>query len=313
MIQYLNVFFYDIYPYLCGTVFLVGSWLRYDYGQYTWRASSSQMLDKRGMVLWSNLFHIGILGIFFGHLFGMLTPHWVYSWFLPMSQKQLMAMILGGVCGVLTLVGGIGLLMRRLTNPRIRATSTTADILILCILLIQCALGLTTIPFSAQHPDGSEMLKLWTGRRRVVTFPARLGASGRCRMDLRVHLVLGMTIFLIFPFTPPGSRLERAGGVFHPALPGGTLPALSAGGCYHSSLPVARTRPSRQVRVSYRTTPAPGLCRVAAVALPGLQGPSQAQTSQARASAAPPGMGRFTFRLPDGYRTPPSPPPAPLR
>lgn len=122
------------------------------------------------MVLWSNLFHIGILGIFFGHLFGMLTPHWVYSWFLPMSQKQLMAMILGGICGVLTLVGGIGLLMRRLTNPRIRATSTTADILILCILLIQCALGLTTIPFSAQHPDGSEMLKLVDWAQAVVTF-----------------------------------------------------------------------------------------------------------------------------------------------
>lgn len=66
MIQYLNVFFYDIYPYICATVFFLGSWLRYDYGQYTWRASSSQMLDKRGMVIWSNLFHIGILGIFFG-------------------------------------------------------------------------------------------------------------------------------------------------------------------------------------------------------------------------------------------------------
>ncbi|EMN0241485.1 TPA: respiratory nitrate reductase subunit gamma [Klebsiella pneumoniae] len=202
MIQYLNVFFYDIYPYLCGTVFLVGSWLRYDYGQYTWRASSSQMLDKRGMVLWSNLFHIGILGIFFGHLFGMLTPHWVYSWFLPMSQKQLMAMILGGICGVLTLVGGIGLLMRRLTNPRIRATSTTADILILCILLIQCALGLTTIPFSAQHPDGSEMLKLVDWAQAVVTFHG--GASAHLdgvAWIYRVHLVLGMTIFLIFPFT----------------------------------------------------------------------------------------------------------------
>lgn len=57
MIQYLNVFFYDIYPYICATVFFLGSWLRYDYGQYTWRASSSQMLDKRGMVIWSNLFH----------------------------------------------------------------------------------------------------------------------------------------------------------------------------------------------------------------------------------------------------------------
>lgn len=59
MIQYLNVFFYDIYPYICATVFFLGSWLRYDYGQYTWRASSSQMLDKRGMVIWSNLFHVG--------------------------------------------------------------------------------------------------------------------------------------------------------------------------------------------------------------------------------------------------------------
>ncbi len=73
---------------------------------------------------------------------------------------------------MLTLVGGIGLLMRRLTNPRIRATSTTADILILCILLIQCALGLTTIPFSAQHPDGSEMLKLVDWAQAVVTFTA---------------------------------------------------------------------------------------------------------------------------------------------
>lgn len=100
MIQYLNVFFYDIYPYICATVFFLGSWLRYDYGQYTWRASSSQMLDKRGMVIWSNLFHIGILGIFFGHLFGMLTPHWMYAWFLPVAAKQLMAMVLGGICGV---------------------------------------------------------------------------------------------------------------------------------------------------------------------------------------------------------------------
>ena len=202
MIQFLNVFFYDIYPYLCGTVFLVGSWLRYDYGQYTWRASSSQMLDKRGMVLWSNLFHIGILGIFFGHLFGMLTPHWVYSWFLPMSQKQLMAMILGGVCGVLTLVGGAGLLIRRLTNPRIRATSSTAAILILCILLVQCILGLTTIPFSAKYPDGSEMLKLVDWAQSVVTF--RGGSSEHLAgvaFIFRVHLVLGMTIFLIFPFT----------------------------------------------------------------------------------------------------------------
>ncbi|MDO1708231.1 respiratory nitrate reductase subunit gamma, partial [Escherichia coli] len=86
-----------IYPYIAGTVFIVGSWLRYDYGQYSWRAGSSQMLDKKNMRLASNLFHVGIIGVFLGHFCGMLTPHWGYESFLPMHIKQLMAMIGGGV------------------------------------------------------------------------------------------------------------------------------------------------------------------------------------------------------------------------
>ncbi|MBK4713906.1 MULTISPECIES: respiratory nitrate reductase subunit gamma [Tenebrionibacter/Tenebrionicola group] len=200
--QFLNMFFFDIYPYIAGAVFLVGSWLRYDYGQYSWRASSSQMLDRKGMNLASNLFHFGILGIFVGHFFGMLTPHWMYESFLPMDVKQKLAMIAGGVCGVMTLVGGALLLRRRLTNPRIRATSTTADILVLSLLVLQCLLGLLTIPFSAQHMDGSEMLKLVNWAQSVVTFHG--GASAYLdgvAVVFRVHLVLGMTLFLLFPFT----------------------------------------------------------------------------------------------------------------
>lgn len=201
MIQYLNVFFYDIYPYICATVFFLGSWLRYDYGQYTWRASSSQMLDKRGMVIWSNLFHIGILGIF---LAICLDADATLDVCLVPADcgKQQMAMILGGVCGVLTLIGGAGLLWRRLTNQRVRATSTTPDIIIMSILLIQCLLGLSTIPFSAQYPDGSEMMKLVGWAQSIVTF--RGGSSemlSGVAFVFRVHLVLGMTIFLLFPFT----------------------------------------------------------------------------------------------------------------
>jgi len=194
MTHYLNVFFYDIYPYICATVFFLGSWLRYDYGQYTWRASSSQMLSKRGMNWGSNLFHIGILGIFFGHLFGMLTPHWMYAWFLPVAVKQQLAMMAGGVCGVLTLVGGSMLLYRRLFNQRVRATSTTPDIIIMSILLLQCILGLSTIPFSAQYPDGSEMMKLVGWAQGIVTFK---GGSSEMLSGVapifRVHLVLGLT------------------------------------------------------------------------------------------------------------------------
>ncbi|MBC3213241.1 MULTISPECIES: respiratory nitrate reductase subunit gamma [Serratia] len=199
--HFMTLFFFDIYPYIAGAIFLIGSWLRYDYGQYTWRAGSSQMLDKKGMRLASNLFHIGILGIFAGHFLGMLTPHWMYESFLPMAVKQKMAMFAGGACGVMMLVGGVLLLKRRLTNPRIRATSSVGDILILTLLVVQVCLGLLTIPFSAQHMDGSEMLKLVAWAQAVVTFHG--GAAQHLEgvaLIFKIHIVLGMTLFLIFPF-----------------------------------------------------------------------------------------------------------------
>ncbi len=199
--HFLNLFFFDIYPYIAGTVFLIGSWLRYDYGQYTWRAGSSQMLDKKGMRLASNLFHIGIIGIFFGHLFGMLTPHWVYEPFLSIALKQKLAMGAGGICGLLTLVGGGLLLKRRLLNPRIRATSSAGDIMILTLLVVQVILGLITIPFSGRHMDGAEMMKLVGWAQAVVSFSG--GASAHLEgvaLIYRLHIILGMTLFVLFPF-----------------------------------------------------------------------------------------------------------------
>ncbi|MDN0124326.1 respiratory nitrate reductase subunit gamma [Yersinia aleksiciae] len=200
--NFLNKFFFEIYPYLALTVFLLGSWLRYDYGQYSWRAGSSQMLDKKGVRLASNLFHIGILGIFFGHVLGMLTPHWMYESFLPIEIKQKMAMIAGGACGIMMLIGGVMLLRRRLTNPRIRATSTTVDILILVLLVVQVSLGLLSIPFSAQHMDGSEMMKLVGWAQSIATF--RTGASAYLTdvaLIFKLHIVLGLTLFVLFPFS----------------------------------------------------------------------------------------------------------------
>ena len=32
--SYFDLFFFGLYPYIAGTVFLIGSWLRYDQAQY---------------------------------------------------------------------------------------------------------------------------------------------------------------------------------------------------------------------------------------------------------------------------------------
>ncbi len=199
--NFLNGFFFDIYPYIAAAVFFLGSWIRYDYGQYTWRAGSSQLLDNTNMRLASGLFHIGIIGILGGHFVGMLTPHWVYEPFLSVPKKQLMAMFGGGICGLMTIAGGAMLLKRRLTNVRVRATSSSADIMILSLLVIQACLGVLTIPFSAQHLDGSEMMKLVGWAQDVVTFQARASSNLEgVGFIFKLHMVLGMTLFILFPF-----------------------------------------------------------------------------------------------------------------
>ena len=202
MANYINVFLFGIYPYIALTVFFAGSLLRYDRDQYTWKASSSQLLSKKDMRVGSNLFHIGIIMLFFGHLFGLLTPHAAYAPFMDAGTKQLMAMTAGGIFGIVCLVGMILLIRRRLFDPRIRATSQFADLPILLILFVQLVLGLLTIPFSAQHPDGSSMLALAHWAQHLVTFQ---GDAASFVADeawvFKAHLFLGMTIFLLFPFT----------------------------------------------------------------------------------------------------------------
>jgi len=84
-------FLFGVYPYVCLTVFLLGSLIRFDRDQLTWKSDSSQLL-RSGMLRWgSNLFHIGILFLFFGHLLGLLTPHAFYGHFLEVPVKQKLA------------------------------------------------------------------------------------------------------------------------------------------------------------------------------------------------------------------------------
>ena len=203
MANYINHALFGWYPYLCLTVFILGSIVRFDREQYTWKSGSSQLLRRKQLRWGSNLFHVGILIIFFGHLGGLLTPIQLFD-ALGVSHgfKQGLAIVVGGFAGLMCLVGIALLTHRRLADPRIRATSSFGDTAILLILFAQLLLGLLTIPVSLGHMDGGEMVRFMTWAQGVLTLqPDNWQNVMGTNFIFKLHLVLGMTIFLLFPFT----------------------------------------------------------------------------------------------------------------
>lgn len=190
------------YPYVCLSAFIFGSLIRFDREQYTWRASSSQFLRKRQLTWGSNLFHLGILFLLVGHTVGLLTPKAVYSLVLTVEQKQLVAIVAGGIAGTVCFIGLTLLLHRRLFDARVRQTSTYMDLAILMILWVQLCIGLLTLPFSFAHSDGAVMLRLSAWAQGILTVqPVDAKTLQGLDWPYLVHLVLGMTIFLLFPFS----------------------------------------------------------------------------------------------------------------
>ena len=167
----MNYFLYQVYPYIAFSVAIVGSIARYERDPFTWKSRSSQLLRRRLLIWGSILFHVGILIIFFGHLIGLLTPIVVFDTLgISHGAKQLLAVVGGGVAGLMALVGGGMLLYRRMADPRIRTTSTFADIGILWLLMIQLVFGLLTITQSLRHLDGSEMVNLMNWAQSIAYF-----------------------------------------------------------------------------------------------------------------------------------------------
>ncbi len=202
MSGFLNTFLFAIFPYIAIGSMIFGSILRYDRDPYSWKADSSQIMSKKGFRLGSNLFHIGIILLFFGHLIGLLTPHAVYEPFISAEQKQILAMSAGGIFGLMAFVGMVILIFRRLGNARVRKTSHFMDIVILLILFIQLVLGLLTIPVSYQHLEGaSSMLNLSKWAQGIVTFRPDASLIAGEPLIFKLHIFLGLVIFLILPFT----------------------------------------------------------------------------------------------------------------
>lgn len=200
--DYVNTLLFGVYPYVCLAVLLIGSLIRFDREPYTWKSDSSQMLRNGRLRLGSNLFHYGVIVVILGHFAGFLAPHWAIDWAIDPVGHQLLAMVVGGLAGLVAIVGLTILLHRRLADPRIRLNSRKWDIAVAFLLWLQLALGLLTVPLSAFHMDGVLFERLTSYVKGIVTLD---GGAAALMIDApltyKLHVLLGFTLFLISPFT----------------------------------------------------------------------------------------------------------------
>jgi nitrate reductase gamma subunit len=201
--DFIHQFLFGIYPYIALAIFLLGSLVRFDREQYTWKSESTQVLHRGQLRLGSILFHVGIIGLFFGHMAGLLTPVVVWDTLgVSHGAKQLVAMVAGGLMGAMCLAGLVILLARRLANERLVHATTLKDKVVLLWILATLLLGLSSIYVSASHMDGHTMITLMTWAQHVVTFRGDAASFIEgAPLLFKLHLFMGMSLFVIFPFT----------------------------------------------------------------------------------------------------------------
>ncbi len=213
----INFVIFGVMPYVALTVFLVGSIARYERDPFTWKSSSSQLL-RRKQLIWgqscSTSASLRCSSVTCGAVHAGLGAGCV--------RGSLWAEAVDGCAdrwpaGLAALVGGTMLIHRRLTDPRIRATSTTLDILIMILIWLQLAIGLLTITQSLQHMDGAEMIRFMEWSQSVVTWNVNAWVTVvDVHWLFKLHIFLGLIITMLFPFTRrwstsgPASRLLSA-------------------------------------------------------------------------------------------------------
>lgn len=199
----IDLLLFGVFPYVALAVAVVGCFWRINSAPLTWKTGSSQMLESRILRIGSILFHLGMVNLALGHLFGLLTPHQVYEAFgLTTAMKQKLEIAMGFLMTPVAAIGCAILIWRRIVDPRVRAASSWGDMVLLSCLLFQLVLGFLTIPFSLQHLDGSMMLRI-TGYTRGLAMLDPGASQGLAEVPwiYKAHMLAGFGFLFSLPFT----------------------------------------------------------------------------------------------------------------
>jgi nitrate reductase gamma subunit len=199
----MNQFWWTIYPYLALVIMVVGSLYRYAHNPMSWGSRSSELLEKRWLKWGSLLFHWGILLVIVGHVMGLLVPLSFYrAMGISSSFYHENADIIGGIAGLITWIGLLILLMRRMGNLRVRRNSSVSDMLSLILLFIVVTTGdyLSIVRNNIVGPyEYRSTVGPWL--RGVLVFHPNQNLMAHVPVIFQVHIILAFLLFAISPFT----------------------------------------------------------------------------------------------------------------
>lgn len=203
-LTFMDVFLWVIFPYLALTVFVLGHIYRYNTDQFGWSAKSSEFIQKDSLLKWGSiLFHYGIVFVFFGHVAGVLIPKGFYDTIgINEHMYHFGAVWIGGLAGVATVIGGLLLTVRRVTNKRVSKNSAKRDLITLLWIGVVVVLGFTnTIGYTATGGDFDYRTTIGPWFRGILTFRPMPDLMAISPIGFKLHIFTGFLLFALWPFT----------------------------------------------------------------------------------------------------------------
>jgi nitrate reductase gamma subunit len=195
----LNLLLFAILPYTALLVFFLGTIMRYRKAPFTYSSLSSQFLENERHFWGVVAFHYGIIMVLLGHLVGLLIPRAVLAWnSVPLRLYVLEISALA--FALMTLVGLLGTMERRAHFSRTRRVTSFADWLIELLLLVQVIAGIYVALF---HPWGTSWYAASATPylRSLFRFSPDIAYLATIPWSVKLHIVNGWVIVLLFPFT----------------------------------------------------------------------------------------------------------------
>jgi nitrate reductase gamma subunit len=197
-----NELLFVVFPYVCLTVFVVGHFWRYRYDKFGWTTRSSQLYENRLLRIGSPLFHFGIIGVFFGHVVGLGIPKaWTGAVGISEGLYHFMAVSVGALAGLATVVGMLILIYRRRVTGPVFSATTKMDKVMYLFLATVIFLGLwnTVVSNIVGHYDYREGVSIWfRGIFRLSPHPELIA---RAPVGFRLHGMVAFALFALWPFT----------------------------------------------------------------------------------------------------------------